>query len=486
MRRPCLLGALVSLFVATPSALADPVPLTPKEAVKRAIASNLGHKMSRLAPELSEANERSAAATFDTRVVGGLEVGSSVQRMALPRYDLPLLTTLELGGQVGLEKRFSTGTALSARLSALFQFDTEDRLDGSTTLGTLSLTVNQPLLRGISTVANEVAITTARLGRQAAEERLRRQAELLAVKVLKAYWDLHDALARARIQRVALEQARTTVKETEGLIQGQKVAASELVVARHQVAIQERALLLADQAVQNARDSLARLMGAVGPRSLETPAYATREPAAFSGLSGTLADLQLAAYRQRGDYLALRTEARSYGVRVDASRHLLLPRLDLVGSVSVGPRRSLVGTTATSPITTGWLNWAVGLSFEYPLGNREARAELELADLRAERARVAILEQEQAISEELKTAWRGVQAAHALVKLTAAAVQVAETKLKNETERYRAGKSAGQILLIVQNDLIQERLSLQQARATLQKALVDLRAAAGGLLAETR
>lgn len=494
MRYPCVPGTLSALVIAcalspmlaTGPARGAPQTLTPREAVRRAVESNLGLKAARLATDLSEANERAAEASFDTRVVAGIDVGGSVLQMALPRFDIPLRSTLDLEGSVGLQKRFSTGTILGARLAGFFQFDSEDHLDGSVTTGTFALTLNQPLLRGVSSLANRVAITTARLARQAAEHRLRRQAELLASKVLKAYWDLHDALARARIQRVALGQAKTTVTETEGLIQGQKVAAAELVVARHQVAIQERAVLLADQTVENTRDTLARLMGSVGPRSLETPVFQTQEPAPFTGLTGTLETLQKEAYRQRGDYLALGIEAQAHGVRVDASRHQLLPKLDLVGGVSVGPRRSLIGATATEPSSTGWFNWAVGLAFEYPLGNREARAEVELSELRSQQARVSILEQEQAISEELKLAWRGVRAAQALVKVTTAAVQVAETKLSNEMDKYRAGKSSGQILQIVQTDLIQERLSLQQARATLQKALVDLHTSAGALLKNAR
>lgn len=482
----CLHGVWAALMLCASSAFATPMTLTPQEVVKAAIEHNLGHRAARLATALSSANERAAEANFDTRLVAGVDVGGSIQQMALPRLDIPLLTTLELSGSVGVEKRFTTGTALGARLSTLFQFNTDDHLKGSRTTGAFSLSVNQPLLRGVSTVANKIAITTARYSRLAAEARLRRQSELLASRVLKAYWDLHDALARVRIQRVALAQARVTLTETEGLIQGQKLAEAELVVAKHQVAIQERAVLLAEQDVQNTRDALARLMGAVGPRSLETPRYVTREPAPFTGLAGKLGDLQELAYKQRGDYLALRTEADMYGVRVDAVRHTLLPRLDVVANVSVGPRRSLLGPTATEPSTTGWFNWSMGLFFELPLGQREARAELELAELRTQQTKVGILDLEQVISEELKVAWRGVESAQALLKLTTAAVEVAETKLRNELERYRAGRSSGQILLIVQSDLIQERISLQQSRATLQKALVDLHATSGGLLSEFR
>jgi outer membrane protein TolC len=79
-------------------------------------------------------------------------------------------------------------------------------------------------------------------------------------------------------------------------------------------------------------------------------------------------------------------------------------------------------------------------------------------------------------------AWRAVHAARALVKLSDEAVRVAEIKLANERQRYQNGRTTAQLLVLVQTDLIQERLAQQQARATLHKSLVDVWAASGSLL----
>ena len=168
------------------------------------------------------------------------------------------------------------------------------------------------------------------------------------------------------------------------------------------------------------------------------------------------------------------------------ARHKLLPKLDLVGTVSVnGKRGRLSGPSLAAdldPTTTGRVGWAVGIVFEVPLGNRKARANRELADLKAHRANVAIERRSQDISLELKVAWRAVGSAQALVKLTNESVQVAEIKLANETQRFQNGRTSAQLLVLVHSELIRERLARSQAQATLHKALVDVWTATGSLL----
>ena len=113
---------------------------------------------------------------------------------------------------------------------------------------------------------------------------------------------------------------------------------------------------------------------------------------------------------------------------------------------------------------------------------RQIRRMCELADLKAHRADVAIERQEQDISLELKVAWRAVGSAQALVKLTNESVRVAEIKLANEKQRFGNGRTSAQLLVLVHNELIRERLACSQARATLHKALVDVWSATGSLL----
>ncbi len=496
MKKLSLFVSLLILITNAPAALADShktITLSPTDAVRRALRRNLGLKYERLAPELSAANERVARAFTDAVIFGEVGASGAGDRLAAPKLRIPTLLDVSANGAVGLKKTFYSGTIVEARLDGSVAWDSEGANGETEIRGSATLSVHHPLLRGSDPAVNRAGVTKARLSRSAAELRLRRKAELVAADTLKAYWDLHAAQANLRVQRVALEQARKTLGQTRQLIAAGKLAASEEVMANHLVQTQRRAVLLAQQAVSGGQDDLARRIGLVGPRSLETPSITTAGAPALSlppvSLQG-LRKLQKVALERRGDYQALKVDSRSKRVDVRVARHKLLPKLNLVGTVSLnGKRGRLSGPDLAAdldPTTTGRVSWAVGVVFEIPLGNREAKANRALADLRAHRAEVAIEQLSQTISKELKVAWRAVKAAQDLVKLSAEAVRVAEIKLANEKQRYQNGRTTAQLLVLVHSEVIRERLAQHQARAALYKGLVNVWAATGSLLQRLR
>ena len=465
-------------------ARAAPLRLTPKNAVQTALKSNLGLKYDRLAPELSGAYVSSAQSGFDTTLFSNITASGNGNGL---RLHTPAGFDSRLDADLGLRRTFVTGTRLEAKLGGLLGFaDAVPNPDRLTYQLGLSLSIRQPLLLGASSEVNKANIITARLDRSAAHQRLRRKVEQTAVEVLKAYWDLHASLASLQIQEVALKQSRTTLSETRELIKGGKIPASEAVEAEHQVKVEERATLLAQQTVSNNRDRLARLMGLTGSRALTTPAYITVSPKGLPLPTESLGDLHATALRHRGDYRALKITEKTRHTELGVTRHALLPTLDLVGSVGVyGHNNTNPYVAASDPavgLAQGRVAWSAGLVLEIPLSHRDAKAKREIAELRQRQAAVSVTQQDLLISEELKVAVRGLKAAQALVKLTKTAVQKAELKLRNEMERYRNGKTPARLVALVRADLVQERLAQQTALATLRKALVDLWAATGTLV----
>jgi outer membrane protein TolC len=484
-----LLGPLIAfLGLAWPGerARAAPVKLTPREAVQRALQHNLGLKYERLAPALTRAAEQVARASFDTTFftsVTGSGDGDRL-RLKLPTDFLPGFDA-RLDASVGLRRTFATGTRLEASVVGLLGIGSTgtapNRMFGQ--VGAL-LSLRHPLLLGSSRTVNEAAITTARLERSAAHHELRRKAEQTAIEVLKAYWDVHAARASLRIQEASLKQSRKLLDETRELIKAQKVAAAEAVEAMHQVKIEQRAALLAQQAVSNHRDRLARLMGITGKRALTTPAFVTATVESLPVPTQGLAELHGVALRRRGDYRALQINQKARKVELGVSRHALLPTLDLVGSVGVYGNNDTIDA-ATDPalgLVQGRVAWMLGIVLEIPLSHREAKAKRDIADLKLRQAAVSVAQLELLISEELKVALRGLKAAQALVKLAEAGVKVARTKLDNVMVLYRSGKTPGRLVSLVRTDLVQEQLAQQQALATLHKALVDLWATTGTLI----
>jgi len=481
-----LIIALALLAAGPARAGTGELRLTVEEAVKRALTHNLGLQQQKLAPALSEAAEQVARATFEPALFTEADLGRSPGQVSSQRAGLDPTSTTSVGGEVGVRKSFSTGTSVELGLSSQALLG-GGGLDPAYQSG-VTLSVRQALLNGVSRSANEVAITTARLARKEAQQKLNQQAEEVLARTLEAYFDLHRALAQDAIQALAIRTSETTLKDTLTLIAAGKVAGSEEISVRYTLQTQRRAKLQTEQAVAEARDRLARLIGLVAPSSLATPTIVTVETTPSLPGAAELERLRAAALKGRGDYLAAQSAIEAQQARVNASKHKLLPKLDLVGSLFAS---GLSGTSSSdSAVDPGYwssykmdrLGWSVGLVFELPLGNDRAKGELKSAELELRRARLAAEQVQQTIAEELNRAWRAVQLARDQLALTEAAEQVVQSKLRSEEERYKAGKTTAHILAAVQAEAIQERLGRAQASADLHKALVNLHATAGDLL----
>jgi outer membrane protein TolC len=485
-----LLGPVLGWPVPT---AAEPVlRLTPQEAVRRALQYNLNLKLERLDPALTTAGERIAEAAFHPRLFGDTSVAGSPGTVSAEPAGLSPTSTTSVGGDLGLRKDFSVGTSVEGRLSTSGLFGGgRGGLDPAYE-SALSLSARQALLQGNSRSANEGPIQSARLEREAATATLRRQAELVAADTLKSYWDLRAAVAKVAVQDVALQMTEQTLKETEALIGAGKLPASERASAAYAVQLQRRTRVQSERELNNVRDRMARIIGLVDPGSLATPPIVPLSNPRRTPPQWTLPELQRQAIAQRGDYRALQIQTKVRRTEEQVARNRLLPRLDVVAGLE------LTGLSGDASSTTGgseeyspgyWssyalkrVGWTAGVSLEVPLGNVEAKARRDIAGVQVRRAELSVDVALQALSLELNLAWRNVQWTREQLRLTEEAVRLAESKLANETERYKAGKITAHILGGVQAEAITERLGREQALGDLVKAVVDMQAAAGGLL----
>jgi len=475
---------------AAETSIAPEIRLTPEDAVARALQANLELGYERLNPALSHAPTSLAESQFDPTVYGAATVSGSPGSVSASRAGLSPVSTTSATFEGGIKKTFSTGTSIDIGLRSSGLFGSSGSLNPAYQTG-LSMDVRQNLLRGFSRDANEIAIINAKLGRTAAGERLDRKSEVVATDVLRSYWDLHAAIANVQVAKIALETSKRTLAETESLISVGKQAAAEALVAKYQVQQQQRLVIGAEQARDNAKDRLARLIGLVDARSLATPNIVPiGTPETVLPATDTT-ELQKLALENRGDFKALKTDITSKKAEANATDHLLLPKLDLVGSIGL---TGLAGTTAgggLASVPNGYfssygmdrMGWSVGLVLEIPLGNRAAEARRDLANLEVKRADSQLERATQQISEDLNVAWRAAKTMREQLELTRAAADVAATKLKNEMERYRNGKTTAQAVTLMQSDLVKEQLAKEQALADFNKALVDLRATTGTLVA---
>lgn len=465
------------------------IRITATAAVARALRFNLNLAYEKLAPELSKFPEQAANGPYDLSLSSGLDVSGSPGQVSLQRAGLSPVSSVNLGGDVGLKKDISTGTSLALVFSSTGLFGgggSKGGLDPAYQTG-LRLTARQSLLNGISRSANLLPITSAQMKRQVAIRGLVRTSELVGAATLKAYWSLHAALSKLAIQDIALKMTHKTLQQTQELIRAGKLAASEEIAADYAVQAQRRNRVQMEKAVSDARDKLARLMGLVGPGSMATPPLVTVVGPRPKSWPVNRKQLQELATTRRGDYLALLKQQKLYRAELSAANHRTLPKLDLVAGLSL---TGLSGTSDDKAYDSSYwssyamskLGWSAGLVFDLPLFNHKAKASAELASLKMRRSRVIVDRALQQLSEELNIAWRAVQVARRSFILTKAAAKAAETKLANEEARYKAGKTTAHILATVQSEVFKERLAKEQALADMISARVDMYASAGVLL----
>ena len=466
---------------------AEPVRLTPQEAVRRALRENLGLKLDRLDPNLTNLSELIATSAFRPSLFGGVDYADSPGSASTTSDPT---RSRSLSGDVGVRQTFSTGTSLEGKFSTKGAWGGgRGGLDPAYDTG-LYLQARQALLQGVSRAANELSLRTARLTRQSAHALLERQAELIAASTLKAYWDLRAAIAKLEIEKSALQMAEKTLQETEALIGAGKLPGSEKASAAYTVQTQRRAVLQAEQSLANARDRMARIIGAVDPRSLDTPELIPISEPRRTHPKWSLPELQKQALASRGDYRSLLIATQIRRLEEGATKHKLLPKLDLLAGLNLtGSSGTPAAGTTSSYGRSYWssyamkrVGWSAGLSLEVPLGNLEPKTRRELALIQVRRAELSEQIAIQELSLELNLSWRALQLARQQLTLTNEAAKIAEVKLQNETERYKAGKITAHILSTVQIETVKERLSREEKLADLVKSVIDMQSASGGLL----
>ncbi|MDY0062561.1 MAG: TolC family protein [Myxococcota bacterium] len=490
-------GPLPGAAATTEAGQAPEIPLTPKQAVKLALQQNLALQQARLDPALSDGRERAAEAAFAPQLTARTEIAGDPGSISASRAGLSPTSTTDLQGYVGVSKPLRYGTTLEAGLtsSALYGGGSRGGLDPAYQAG-LNLTARQPLLQGRSREINEAPLLEARLSREIAEASLERQAELVAAEVNKTYWDLRAALAKVKIDTLAVGLAEQTLDETTTLIAAGKLAASERHSAAYSLQQLRRALALAQQNVANVRDRMARLIGLSPPDSQDTPAIVPVSNPRRTPPKRVLADLFQQAQRSRSDYRLLVQQIRQEELSARIAEHELLPRLDLVAGLGLsGLSGSPAGDdeVARSRGESYWASygmdsptWSAGLTLSLPLDNTAAAVASELAGVRVKRAQAQERQATQELALELNLAWRAVESAREQLRLTEEAAVLAERKLETETANYKAGKITAHVLATVQAEAVTERLGKEQALAELARALVDLKVAAGILLFELK
>jgi outer membrane protein TolC len=356
--------------------------------------------------------------------------------------------------------------------------------------GGLTLTLNQPLLRGSGGAVNLARLRTAEKARQMSDAQVRLAVMTTVAQVVKAYWDLVGAVESVTVREEALSNAERLLDIAQKRLDIGTGAAIEVLQAKAGVATRQTDLITARSQVADAEDLLKQILnlrdhGIFSAKRIvptDRPKVAEFNLETLKNNEEQLAKSIELALKNRPEIVSSQLEIETAGLERTRAANAMLPQVDLTGSVFQGKRGPMMWDPFEGTLERNDNFYSVGVKGTIPIGNRAARGAFQRADLTAHQAEQKLERTKQELMLKVRLAARALNTSIVLVESNYQACQLQETNVAAEEKRLRLGVSTSYRVLQMQTDLTTAQTQAVQARIAFEKANVDLRLAEGTVL----
>jgi outer membrane protein len=372
----------------------------------------------------------------------------------------------------------------------------------------------QPLWRDRSIDRNRQQIRIQRKRLEQTDADFRRQTIDVIRRVQLAYWDLVFAMRNEQNQVANVKLAQENFRRTEASVAAGASAPLQRAEVETELSTREASLLIANQQVTIAENTLKQLM-LKDPLSPDwSKAIVPTDQPSFDDTPVVLETALKEARDNRPELKRLKLESQVSDINMQFYRNQTKPRVDLVGTFQTN---GLAGTPGISPATgqpiptctgnevTGQacipqnfvggygrtlqnlFNFktrqvVVGVTIQFPFKNRTAQANLAATKIQADQLAAQTRLQDQSIEVEVRDAVQAVDTARRRVLAARAALASAEQQLSGERRLYQVGRSTTFLLFQRENALVNAQNQELQAETDYNKALADLQRATSSTL----
>ncbi len=349
------------------------VALTIEQAVARTLANSPEIRVVSFDPSIAEQDVTKAASEFDVTAFG---------RVNFEQEDNPSNSIFQPGQsddrtlESGIKQTGVTGSEWSLSYALTRSWDD---LTGRT-LPTryepiLAFQLKQPLLRDAGREVTLAGVDIAKLNYQIAMLGFHQKAEDTAAEVISAYWQLLQTRRDAEIQKALLERTVDTLTKVQGR---REIDATDVQIKQVEAfaKAREAALLQANKAIIDAQDALVRLMADAQLNMLDEFRIVPASEASLDAKEFERPKLLEIAMKKNPAIQQAKMAIEIAEINIRVAENQDMPRLDLVASARTqGLARE--PQDAHDRLSSGdFVSYGVGLSLEYPLGNRQRQAEL--------------------------------------------------------------------------------------------------------------
>jgi outer membrane protein TolC len=458
-----------------------------EQAVHRALANHPAIRAISYDPAISREEMVAAAAAFDAVVFGGFNYERTDERSS----------SIFGGGQTdtqGFEAGVRQTTPTGGSWSASYAFSRVWDSSGFTTMvheyePTLLLEVSQPLLRDAWPAFNLAELRIARTNRRVSQAEFRRQVEETITSVVTTYWSLVRARRALEIQESLLAMTKETLDRVR-LRKEIDATAVQIKQAEAAVASRRAQLLRARKEVFDVQDALMRLLSDPQANLLADAEVLPTTAPAREPVHVSVGRQLLSALEHNPVLEQARLAVALADINVTVAENQALPRLDLTGSVGYQGLGGARHEAHEKLGTLDYLSYSIGISVEYPFGNRQRRADLRKAHFERLKSVAQLQDAADELAQQIQERIRQIRTDQQEVLLQQAAVDAAKVQLQalEDTEKHR-GQLTPEFLelkLGAQESLAAAELAELDAVVSYNAALAQLDQLTGTVLASHR
>jgi outer membrane protein TolC len=363
----------------------------------------------------------------------------------------------------------------------------------------------QPLIRNRGTYVNRLPIMTARSRLRVTEYALRDSVMQLVENAENVYWDLVLARDNLRVQDRALELANEALKRAQRELELGAMSPLDIYQPQQNYATAEISVSQARYFLKQREDALRKQIGAdLDPviRVMPVTLTETTDVPTDTGAIDVEAAVQMALLN-RPDLKAANQALDVDDLQIKTAKNSLLPDLQLLGMYSTqgrggnffqredvfGGGSQIVGVTPgglgdafSQMFGFGFPIYQFGLQLRLPIRNRAAAADMADALVTKKRDTLAVRGVEQSVRLDVLNAVTQVESSKASVKLAQVALDFGRKYLEAEQKKYELGTSQIYFVLQAQQSLVNAESALVQNSIGYKRSVLDLLRRTGELL----
>lgn len=468
----------------------EPLPLSLFDAVRFAIQNN---------KEIQYFSYNPPQAIEALAIANSVYDASFFQSWLYTSTERPIENILDVGSeenilfedrstwQIGVKKPLPTGGMLSLFMDTNSLESTSNAvIPNPQNTARMTAQLRQSLFKEIGDQSNKAAIKIASINIEKSIEDFRSQVSSVLENVTKTYWQLFYDLGYEEIRRESLAMAEEVYRWEK--TRHEKGIANPLDVDQAEAAVVTRRIAL-DQAGNQIGATLKLIHQIMGFPFIDmqnnTPNIIPTEPPMTEIIQVSAQKALEKAFELRPEIISVQKTADSAEIKKKLAKHRLLPQFDLKASYTLNSLDQDFDNSVDELFISDKNTWAVGLEFEYPLGNNKASAEYRKSVLEYKQTLRDVAKTKEMIEVEVVLAVKDVSFWGKKVQSTSEVQKILEQLVEGKKTRFEISQIDNDELLYTQNLLTDAKIEDLKAIVSYNIKLFELSKAQGTLLSDS-